>query len=193
MKKKNNKLKREEVVIKYVRGLIIRCMVVVIIFLGMAIISRTSSKYKDIIIKNVYEDNISFVKIKKLYDKYLGGINPLEKVGIEDVMVFNEELAYEDISIYHDGAKLIVNNNYLVPVQSEGMVIFIGEKENYGNVIIIEGVDGIDTWYGNMNKTSVKLYDYVDKGTYLGTTKGDTLYLVYQQEGVFLDYKEFIK
>ena len=73
------------------------------------------------------------------------------------------------------------------------MVIYIGEKENYGNVIIIEGVDGIDIWYGNMETTTTKLYDYVNKNTYLGTTKDNILYLVYQKDGKFLDYKEYLK
>ena len=73
------------------------------------------------------------------------------------------------------------------------MVIFIGEKDNYGSVVIVEGIDGIDIWYGNMETTTVKLYDYVEKNTYLGTVKGDILYLVYQKDGQFLDYKEYLK
>lgn len=44
-----------------------------------------------------------------------------------------------------------------------------------------------------MEKTSIKLYDYVEKSTYLGTTKDNTLYLVYQKDGKFLDYKEYLK
>ena len=73
------------------------------------------------------------------------------------------------------------------------MVIYIGEKENYGNVVIVEGIDGIDIWYGNMETTSVKLYDYVEKGAYLGTVKDDNLYLADQKDGNFLDYKEYLK
>ena len=187
--KKENKNK----IIKYLRSLIFRSLSVIIIFLIMAIISRTSPTYKDLIISNIYEKNISFAKIKNHYNKYLGGINPLEKVSLTDEMVFNEELTYTESSIYHDGVKLTVTNNYLIPVEKEGMVVYIGEKENYGNVIIIEGLDGIDIWYGNIDKTSVKLYDYVSAGAYLGTTRGNTLYLVYQQDGKYLDYQEFLK
>ena len=61
----------------------------------------------------------------------------------------------------------------------------LGEKENYGNVVIIEGIDGIDIWYGNMETVSGKLYDYVEKNAYLGTTKGNILYLAYQKDGKF--------
>ena len=162
----------------------------------MAIISKSSTTYKDLIISNIYEKNISFAKIKKIYQKYLGGISPLEK--LESITplstpVFKEELTYTESSIYHDGVKLTVEDNYLVPVQEEGMIVYIGEKENYGNVVIIEGIDGIDIWYGNMESISTKLYDYVEKYSYLGTTKNNTLYLAYQKDGKFLDYQEYLK
>ena len=73
------------------------------------------------------------------------------------------------------------------------MVVYIGEKENYGTVIIIEGIDGIEIWYGNIESTTVKLYDYVEAGTYLGATSNNYLYLVYSKDGKFLNYKEYLK
>lgn len=187
---KNNK---EEVIIKYLRSLILRGMIAIVIFLILAILSKTSNVYKDVIVSNIYEKNISFTKIKKLYHKYLGGIAPLDKTIEAELTVFNEKLTYENESKYYDGVKLTVDNNYLVPIIKEGMVIYIGEKENYGNVIIIEGIDGVDIWYGNMEKTTVKLYDYVTSGAYLGTVKDNQLYLVYQKDGKFLDYQAYLK
>ena len=183
----------EEKIIKYLRSLILRTMLVIVLFLIMAIMSKTSHTYKDLIITNLYEKNISFAKIKKLYDKYLGGITPLDKAIEKEMTVFNEELSYDSVSKYHDGAKLEVSKNYLVPVLEEGMVIYIGEKENYGNVIIVEDMNGLSIWYGNMDTTTAKLYDYVNKNAYLGTAKDNTLYLVYQKDGKFLDYKEYLK
>jgi len=194
MKKKNEqKLIIEEKIIKYIRSLILRTLTVIVLFLILAIISKGNKIYKDIIITNLYEKNISFTKMKNLYNKYLGGIVPLEKVTPEVTPVFNETLEYTTESIYYDGVKLEVINNYLVPIIEEGLVIYIGEKENYGNVIIIEGIDGIEIWYGNIETTSVKLYDYVEKGNYLGTTKDNYLYLSYSKDGEFLDYKEYLK
>ena len=152
-----------------------------------------NQNYKDIVVANLYEKNLSFTKIKNLYTKYLGGIIPLDKVSEEITPVFSEKLEYTNDTIYHDGVKLEVIDKYLVPIIEEGLVVFIGEKENYGNVVIIEGVDGIDIWYGNMETTSVKLYDYVEKSTYLGQTKDNNLYLVYSKDGKFLNYKEYLK
>lgn len=183
----------QDKLIKYLRWLIVRWLIVVVIFLGLAICCKKSVEYKNKLVTTIYEEQISFVKIKNFYDKYLGGVIPLEQV-IENVSpVFNEELDYVSESIYYDGVKLDVINNYLVPSIEEGMVVYIGEKENYGNVVIIEGIDGISIWYGNINRVAVKLYDYVDAGSYLGDTVDNNLYLVYSKDNVFLDYKEYLK
>ena len=183
----------EQNLIKYLRNLILRSLTVIVIFLLLAIISKSNSEYKDIIVTNLYEKNISFTKIKNIYNKYLGGIVPLDKVTEDVTPVFNEQLEYTNDTIFYDGVKLEVRDKYLVPIIEEGMVVYIGEKENYGTVIIIEGIDGIDIWYGNMESTTVKLYDYVEKNTYLGQTKNNNLYLVYSKDGQFLNYKEYLK
>ena len=183
----------EEKIIKYLRSLILRSLTVIVLFLILAITCKSNQNYKDIVVANLYEKNLSFTKIKNLYTKYLGGIIPLDKVSEEITPVFSEKLEYTNDTIYHDGVKLEVIDKYLVPIIEEGLVVFIGEKENYGNVVIIEGVDGIDIWYGNMETTSVKLYDYVEKSTYLGQTKDNNLYLVYSKDGKFLNYKEYLK
>lgn len=183
----------EEKIIKYLRSLILRSLTVIVIFLLLAIACKSNKEFKDVIVNNLYEKNISFAKIKKLYTQYLGGIVPLDKVSPDTSPVFNEQLEYTSDSIFYDGVKLEVIDKYLVPVIEEGMVVYIGEKENYGNVIIIEGIDGVDIWYGNMESATVKLYDYVEKNTYLGQTKNHHLYLVYSKDGNFLDYKEYLK
>ena len=53
-------------------------------------------------------------------------------------------------------------------------------------------MDGIDIWYGNINQSSVKLYDYVEKGNLLGETIDDKLYLVYQKNNKFLNYSDYL-
>ena len=86
---------------------------------------------------------------------------------------------------------MTVGDNYLVPTLDEGMVVFIGEKENYGNTIIIENLEGINFWYANINNTSLKLYDYVEKGTFVGEVNKN-LYMVFSKDGNYLNYEEYI-
>ncbi len=185
-------MKKENKVIKYVRGLILRCMALVAIFLIMAIFYRSNQVFKDYIVTNVYTNNLKFTKIKNIYNKYLGGIVPLEKIDKNIIPVFKEELDYSNPTKYYDGVSLEVVNQYLVPVISSGMVVYIGEKENYNNTIIVEGVDGVDIWYGNMESINVSLYDYIEEGKLLGKTKDNHLYLVYEKDNKYLDYSNYL-
>ena len=68
----------------------------------------------------------------------------------------------------------------------------MGEKEGYGNTVIIEQVNGIDVWYANIKSNDIKMYDYIEKGNLIGEANGKKLYMVFQKQGVYLDYKEYI-
>ena len=80
----------------------------------------------------------------------------------------------------------------MVPAIESGIVVFIGEKEKIGNTIIIEQVNGIDTFYSNININNLKLYDYVEKGELLGEVKNNELFLSFQKNGKYLDYKKYV-
>ncbi|MBQ8192930.1 MAG: M23 family metallopeptidase [Bacilli bacterium] len=175
---------------KKIKKSLIKTSIVVILFLSLAIAYKSNDYLKDKIVKYIYTEDISFSKINKFYNKYLGGLLPL-KNNINTEEVFNESLKYDDLSIYYDGVKLTVSENYLVPSLKEGMVVFVGEKENYGNTIIIEDLDGVDIWYGNVNSTSLKLYDYIEEGALIGEVTSN-LYLVFSKEDKYLNYEEYI-
>ena len=160
----NNKNNNKEVKSKNTfRNLINKILILIILFLINLIAMKSSSEYKNLIYEKIYNNNFSFTKIKSFYNKYLGGVEALDGIVTNTTSVFNETLTYNDKSIYHNGVKLDVSNSYLVPSIEDGLVVFIGEKENYGNVIIVQGIDGVDIWYGNMSNTGVKLYDYVKR------------------------------
>ena len=176
---------------KSVKKLFVKTLIVLLLFVSLAICCKRSEFLKEKITDYLYSDDISFTKIKNIYDKYLGGILPIKKE-VNTEKVFNEKLKYSSSSVYLDGAKLEVTSNYLVPSLREGMVVFIGNKEGYGNTVIIEDLDGIYNWYGNIDNTSLKLYDYVDKGTLVGEVN-NTLYLVFSKGDKYLNYEEYLK
>ncbi len=164
----------------------------ILIFLIALIVVKGNPNIKEKLYSYIYENNISFSKLHDLYDKYLGGIVPFDNVLVDDtVAVFKENLEYEEKKDYNSGVKLVVDNNYLVPVIESGIVVYIGDKEGYGNTVIIQQVDGVDAWYSNVD-TNISLYDYVEKGSLLGNTKDNNLYLYFQKDGKFIDYKEYI-
>ena len=175
----------------HVKNIFIKLFILLIVFFSLAIVCKENDMVKDKIVKYLYSEDISFTKIKKIYNKYLGGILPIKKE-INTEKVFNESLKYNNSSLYLDGVKLEVDDNYLVPSLSEGMVVFIGEKDGYGKTIIIENLDGIYNWYGNIESSSLKLYDYVEKGSLVGEVN-KYLYLVFSKGDKYLNYEKYIK
>ena len=166
-----------------------KLLVVIVVVLSVLIISKKSLKMRNVIHKNVFEHTMSFSKMNMLYTKYLGPILPFKlNVGLEPV--FNETLTYDSIQDYLSGVLLNVHDNYLIPALKDGIVIFEGIKDGT-NTIIILGDDGVEVWYGNISNT-VKIYDYVSKGSYIGNSIGDKLYLTFKKNGDILDYHEYI-
>ena len=70
---------KEEKIIKYLRNLMMRCLFLIVIFLVLAILSKSSVEFKNYIYKNIYTDNISFSKIKKIYKINLNVIYKINK------------------------------------------------------------------------------------------------------------------
>lgn len=177
----------------YVNGLIARLLIGLIVFFGILIATNFNEHINNFVHEKIMKENMSFTKITDIYNKYFGSIVPLKNMGSDEKTVFNEKMTYEEIKNYQNGYELTVQNNYLVPVINSGIVVFIGEKENLGNTVIIQGIDGIDYWYSNVENLSVNLYDYTSKGDYLGTSKDNKLYLTFKKENDFLEYNEVVK
>lgn len=154
---------------------------------------KKNESFKSSFYKNVYENNFSFAYVKDIYQKYFGSTLPIDKLlGSDTEPVFSEKFTFKEKSKYLDGNKFIVNKQYLVPILQSGMVVFIGEKEGYGNTIIVQQVDGVDVWYSNIT-SNVKLYDYIEKGDVLGEVNGDYLYMVLKKDGNVIDYEEYME
>lgn len=197
MKKRRNALlgnkNKDEGSRKYVDFLIARVLISVVIFFIAIILINTTKFGNSFIKETVLKDNISFAAIANIYNKYLGNIIPFEDILKDDHTVFDEKLTYEKIANYKDGYELEVKKNYLVPIVTSGIVVFIGEKEGYGNTVIVQGIDEVDYWYSNVTNISCSLYDYVSKGNYLGTADGDKLYMTFKKGSDFLEYDEVIE
>ena len=166
-----------------------KLLISVVITLVILILIKASNNFKTNFYKEVYNTNISFAPLTSLYNKYIGKLDIFNNVMTE--AVFNEELIYSNAKNYLDGVKLELESN-LVPINESGIVVYIGEKDGYGNTVIVQRIDGVDEWYGGINNINVKLYDYVEKGTLLGEAD-KYLYLVYKKDGNILNYEEYLK
>lgn len=171
-----------------------KLLLCLVIFLSLLILSKQNSTYREKIKKAIYEDHLEFNKIKQIYNHYLGGIFPLELIKISQTQkVFSEEMTYHDIKKYKDGAELIVTSHTMIPAINAGIVVYIGEKDDYGKTVIIENDNSIDLWYGNICDPTIKLYDQIQKGDYIGQACNDKIYFVVTKENQPLNYKNYLK
>lgn len=177
---------------KHLNAFISKVLISCILFIAFLIANKINTSTKDIIYENVYNKSFSFAIVNNWYKEKFGDVFPFESIFSNTQPVFSEKLIYESANLYKEGVSLKVTPNYLVPILENGIVIYIGEKEEYGNTVIVQQENGIDVWYSNVNISNIEMYDYVSKGSFIGEVNGDNLYLVFQKNGKFLDYKKYV-
>lgn len=167
-----------------------RFFITCILTLNILINIKSDSSFKEKFYQLVYEENFSLAQFNFLYKKYFGDLIPFNPLPSTE-MVFNEKITYDSKKEYLEGISLSVSDEYLVPVIDNGLIVFVGEKEGYGNVVIIEQEDGVECWYGNLESINVELYDYVEKGSLLGNVSKE-LYLVYKNNGEIVSHEKYL-
>ena len=175
---------------KYIKGFITRCLICVILFLLISIICNFSDNNLLWFKNNIFNNNINFSMFNNLYKKYVDKYMPFDVY--DEKIVMSDELVYKSKEKYLNGVSLNVGKNYNINSLCGGIVVYIGEKEKLGNTVIIQGTDGVDYWYSNLENLSIKLYDYIEKDTLIGTTISDNVYLTFVKNGEYINYEEFI-
>ena len=167
-----------------------KLLVLGILFVGVLITVKVNPTAASWVKTHVYMDNFSFAQIENWYNKYIGGI--FSSNDDEVTQVFSGTIPYTSLEPYYDGVRLKVSSGSVVESLLSGIIVSIGETEHYGNTIVVEQVDGVSVWYGNVDVTDVKLYDYVEKGQILGMSRSEDLYLVLMKDGAYLNYQDYV-
>lgn len=177
--------------IKYLKNLVSRLLLSIILLISICIYMKYDNHNILIINKYFFENNLKFAQMNKLYEKYMGNIIPTVEPN-NDLVFSSNDIVIEKYIKYNDGFKISLSPNQVISSLNGGIVVFIGEKEDYGNTVIIQGNDGIDYWYGGLTNTAINLYDYIEKDTIIGETKSEYLYLVFQKDGKYLNYEDVL-
>lgn len=194
IKNKKNKLPKQSKKDSFWMHYILKTLIVIILTLLTLILLKQNEGIKTDFYKYVYNTNFSFSSMNNLYQKYMGSPLPFKDfLKKESASVFNEKLDYKSINLYKDGAELKVNKGYMVPTLESGLIVFIGDKDEYKDVVIVQQMNGIDVWYSNVSVNNLKLYDYIEKGSLLGEVKSESLYIVFKKDGKVLNYKDYLK
>lgn len=166
-KKENNKKHSN----KFFKTLLSKLFTIVIFSMLIVAISNYSDSFRNFLINNVLNKTMDFSAFNKL-------VNNVTSVFKNDevVPVMKETSSCEK---YLDGIKCINSGNVIV--KDGGIVTYIGEKEGYNNTIIIQQSDGYYAWYGNI-KENVKLYDYLESGTVIGTSENEYYYVLLKDD-----------
>lgn len=205
---RKNKLKREKYVdgssnttssykenlpfkLKYAKNLISRVLITVIFVLGSIIFTNISEDNKALYQKYVLEDSLEFTKINELYQSVFGDVDIAKKDNNTDSEVVFGDVSYTNIEPFKNGVKLTVGMNEAISVITSGIVVFIGEKDDLGNTVIIQGNDGVDIWYSNITDTDISVYDYIEAGSILGSSNSEDIYLTINKDGEFISYEEY--
>jgi len=175
---------------KYVKNLLTRCLVCIILFLLISIICNISDKNLLWFKNNIYDNKINFTYFNKLYKKYIDKYLPFDLY--EEQIVMSEGLVYSSKEKFLNGVSLNVGKNYSLYTLNGGIVVYIGQKEGLGSTVIIQGTDGVDYWYSNIENLSVNLYDYIEKDIIIGTSIDNNIYLTFVKDGEYLDYENYI-
>ena len=181
-KKDNKRLKR------YITKILISIIFLLVSIIYIKLGSNNKNTYENIFLKN----SISFTKVNDWYQKYFGSVIPIPDI-TEEQMVFNDDLSFNNMENYLNGKLISVSNNYMVQALQSGIVVYKGEKEGYNNTIIVQGIDGVDIWYGNLDTSNLNLYDYVKKGDLISNVKDNSLYLVFMKDNNYISYEEYNK
>ena len=181
---KNNDVSKKKIISKYVT----KFMLAIIFFLVSVIFTNMSDKNLLLYKEYVLTESLPFTKIKGWYEELFGEVLPKSD---NTQTVMSGKLVYKEIKDYQDGEVLTVSSKALVNSLTSGVVVFLGEKDGYGNTVIIQGIDGADIWYGNLENVSVTLYDYIEEGTVIGSIKDEFLYLVIKKDNEFIKYEDY--
>ena len=175
---------------KYIKNFILRVLICIILFLLISIICNFNNSNLLWFKNNILNTNLNFSFFNNIYNKYIGKYLPFDLY--EDKVVMKEGLVYSSKEKYLNGVSLNVGKDYNLYSLKGGIVVYIGEKDKLGNTVIIQGTDGVDYWYSNIDNLSVGLYDYIEKDKIIGVSISDNIYLTFLKNGEYIDYEEYI-
>ncbi len=176
----------------YINKLIKRVLLTTIVILSVLIVCNLNKNFKAFINENVYETNYNFSKINTLYKKYFLDIKNNAEDKVTNLVNKNNILDYTETKEYKDGVLLSVSDKYPVKMLESGLIVFVGNREGI-NSVIVQQSNGIDVIYGNIDAKDIKVYDYIEKGTIIGETIENELYLAFYKDRKVLSYEPYIK
>jgi stage IV sporulation protein FA len=186
-----------------------RSLLSAVIVLGLAIILKSNSPIASEVrtgLSKVYNSEFQFASIQKWYEDRFGSPiaflpqlnNKKETVDSVDYGVPATGKVLQSFKTDGQGILIQTELNQKVEAIDGGNVIFVGEKDDLGQTVIVQHADGSESWYGKLSSTNVKYMERVDSKKVLGTVTPDedgsfgTYYFAIKMGEKFIDPKKVI-
>lgn len=160
---------------------ITKTLICSIITLSILILNKENNT---IINKYILSDTFNFMEFNSWYSKLLN------KKENNTTLVSNELFNYLSKENIDNGTKYIFNEETIINSLNNGIIIYKGNKDNLGNTIIVQGSDGYDIWYTNINNSDLLLYDYIEKNTIIGSSS-NYINLIITKDNKYYTYEEY--
>ncbi len=174
VEEENHPLFRKEVWIFKILASVCLVLIIAIVFRNQ---SPTLDPAREFVTKSMEED-FQFAAVSKWYENTFG--EQLALLPTSDTSKENEnpkEIQYalpasgkilEEFGENGQRITIEIGKDAAVEAMNGGFVEFVGQKEGFGNTVIIQHADKSESWYGNMSKIDVSLYEYVETGAQIG-------------------------
>lgn len=159
----------------------------IIFLMGSLIYVKLSSSNEELFKEYVLTNSMSFTTFNSVYESYFGEIAP--SINTEE-FVFNSDLVYTAIETY-DNKEVITLTSSVISTICGGIIVYIGEKDDFGYTVIVQGNDGNNIWYGNLENVSLTLYDYVEEDEIIGEVLDKTLYISIKNGEEIISYETY--
>jgi stage IV sporulation protein FA len=203
----NHPLFKKEVFLFKILASACLVLIVAILFRSPSEKAETFQTY----VKHTMEQEFQFAAVSDWYQEQFGkplALLPAKDTGEENKQEITEENEYalpasgrilEDFGDNGQRITIETGKGAGVEAMNEGLVHFVGMKDGFGKTVIVQHADKSETWYGNLDGIDVNLYEYISKGTKVGTamdstdgTKG-SFYFAIKKGDDFIDPVQVIK
>ncbi|HAQ08592.1 MAG TPA: peptidase M23 [Bacillus bacterium] len=152
-------------------------LIVAILFRSPSDKAETAQNY----IKQTMVQEFQFAAVSDWYENQFGkplALLPVKNKGEGDSEAVDRHNQYalpasgrilEDFG--DNGQRIMIETGKGAGVEAmnEGLVHFVGIKDGFGKTVIVQHADKSETWYGNLDGIEVTLYEYISKGSKVGT------------------------
>ncbi|MFD1038616.1 peptidoglycan DD-metalloendopeptidase family protein [Virgibacillus byunsanensis] len=182
-----------------VSGLMVKGVLAVILFLGVALLFQTNSSLLTEPrewTSTALTEEFPFARVNYWYQETFG--SPLAFTPKNPVAEDNQLLALpvsgsvtESFQANGTGIMIATEEPSRVSVLREGVVIFAGNDRETNKTVVVQHPDGSKSTYGYLNSVDVHLYQFVGSNQQIGgfspSTESQSFYFAIQKDKQYLD------